>query len=239
MTLFCDPTPPPLVNLSPLFVQGAKAAVEPGSTQLASSGDVSRRTGMRRSTIDPFPCGDGSLANDGSPIQVLNSDEVSVLNTNTGVYAKIWDLPLSNGNQLSYMNAADINPIDGLAYGVCQVTGNTEIYLCRFDSSSVEFLAQAAETLKAAAVSAAGIVPLNSGTIDASGNYWVLSNSATNTAVLGLYKVERPDQMTGYTDSSDGSIPTFGSSKWATWDINYSVSLPQCDLQSSVTLIPG
>ena len=236
MTLFCDPTPPPLVNLSPLFVQGAKAAVEPGSTQLASSGDVSRRTGMRRSTIDPFPCGDGSLANDGSPIQVLNSDEVSALNTNTGVYAKIWDLPSSNGNQLSYMNAADISPIDGLAYGVCQVTGNTEIYLCRFDSSSVEFLAKAADALKAAAVSS-GFGVLNSGTIDASGNYWGLSNSNSIAAVLGLYKVERPDQMTGYTDSSDASIPTFGSSKWATWDINYSVSSPLP--LNRVTLIPG
>ena len=92
----------------------------------------------RRSSIGQFQC-----SSIGAFIQILDNDKVSLLDLNSAVYTKMWDLHSS----VTYMNAADIHPVDGRIYGISQVSGSTDYWLVRFDIDSLEFVAKQEATI--------------------------------------------------------------------------------------------
>ena len=88
------------------------------------------------------------------------------------------------------INATGISPIDNKAYGIVGGVTNSPL-LARFDNDEVEYVAEVSNAA-------------TQGTFDAHGDYLYSDTSGGNTT--GLYRVERPDLLTGYTSSSNSSI---------------------------------
>jgi len=125
----------------------------------AETVEIHRALNQRVSSIMPFSCTKYPGA-----IQVLRADgiyAVKNLNIETGKYEMAYTIPFDRTTpKFKTINAAAINPIDGIAYGVVHLNpeGNTPTsgYLVRFDENAVEFVAILTEFSAAGSFSSKG-----------------------------------------------------------------------------------
>ena len=87
---------------------------------------------------------------------------------------------------ISEINALGISPVDDKAYGIVPRGSNPNSLLVRFDDDEVQYVAEVEESA-------------TQGTFDVHGDYIYGDES-------GVYRVRRPDLLTGYTSSSDSGI---------------------------------
>ena len=148
-------------------------------------------------TADPASAAVGSYYCDsysGYPIMVNDNGNgsdgdytVSRLTISGVGHNTIHTLDLPNDASI---NAVGISPIDNKAYGIVGGVTNSPL-LARFDNDEVEYVAEVSNAA-------------TQGTFDVHGDYLYSDTSGGDTT--GLYRVERPDQLTGYSSSSDSSI---------------------------------
>ena len=131
----------------------------------------------------------------GTPIMVNDDSSgsngdyyVRTLNVSGDAASQIHTLNMPNNYSI---NAVGISPIDNKAYGVVGGASNSPL-LARFDNNEIEYVAE----VKAAATQ---------GTFDAHGDFLYSRKSSGDTT--GLYRVERPDLLQGYTNQNDSSLP--------------------------------
>ena len=131
----------------------------------------------------------------GTPIMVNDDSSgsngdyyVRTLNVSGDAASQIHTLNMPNNYSI---NAVGISPIDKKAYGVVGGASNSPL-LARFDNNEIEYVAE----VKAAATQ---------GTFDAHGDFLYSRKSSGDTT--GLYRVERPDLLQGYTNQNDSSLP--------------------------------
>ena len=138
----------------------------------------------RSPNIDPFGC-----TLESQPIQIMNDIYVKELDLDTGVYQTIHTLhkstPTTLNEAYTNLNAADISPKDGTAYGIFKLGSTPTRYLGRFDARRIEFVAHYTGTRL---LNSAAFLPNGDLILDAFGVYM---------------KSIRPDLLTGYEDAAD------------------------------------
>ena len=116
-----------------------------------------------------------------------------MVNENSGSNYTVEQLTVSNTSSstihtldISEINAVGISPLDKKAYGIVPSGSNPNPLLVRFDDDEVHYVAEVEEKA-------------TQGTFDVHGDYIYGDDS-------GVWRVRRPDSLTGYASSSDSGI---------------------------------
>jgi len=157
------------------------------------------------SAITQFDCSVHSL-----PIQVLlsksgNKYDVSELTIETGIYAKIYDIPLTRTSPAmeKELNSAAISPMDSKAYATIFIKG-AGYFLIRHDPVSVEFVAK----LPAPRRFNKNADGYNTAAFSESGDYYLVTKGPKQHMIV----INSIHTYTGYGSQSAKGLPNLKNS---------------------------